>query len=222
MRQRFAAGKGVSRLLQAALYRLAEEVRVDGEPLRTAEDVDLAAAWVRRAQARRRLGEHWAEWIAAARRSRRRGRASRRSGPGRCWPRRRSRWTGTPGIGPSCRRDCGSLVPQHELDLDAAGWPSPRCWTEACSICRRPAVFDLDDAAARRTRAVADGLAPLAAAGRGLGPGLDGWDEAVAEVRRLAALRPDVRALRRTCATGWPTVAPEWAAQIDAGPGARR
>ncbi|HEY0003049.1 MAG TPA: AAA domain-containing protein, partial [Actinoplanes sp.] len=41
IRQRFASGRGLSRLLQAQLYRLADEVRVDGEPLRTVEDVDV-------------------------------------------------------------------------------------------------------------------------------------------------------------------------------------
>ena len=56
IRQRFETGRGLSRLLQSGLFRLAEEVRVDGEPLRTVEDVDAVAAWVRRAQARQRLG----------------------------------------------------------------------------------------------------------------------------------------------------------------------
>ncbi|MEU8610205.1 hypothetical protein AB0C29_19665, partial [Actinoplanes sp. NPDC048791] len=50
-------------LVEGGLWRIADEVRVDGEALRTVEDVDLAVAWVRRGQARRRLGEHWAEWI---------------------------------------------------------------------------------------------------------------------------------------------------------------
>jgi hypothetical protein len=63
VRERFAAGRGLSWLMQPGLYKLADDVRVDGEPLRTTEDVDIAAAWVRRAQARQRLGDHWSEWI---------------------------------------------------------------------------------------------------------------------------------------------------------------
>ena len=63
VRQRFAAERGLSWLMQPGLYKLAHEVRVDGEPLRTVPDVDLAAAWVRRSQTRQRLGDHWTEWI---------------------------------------------------------------------------------------------------------------------------------------------------------------
>ncbi len=68
----------------------------------------------------------------------------------------------------------------------------------------------------RRARAVAE---RPGAAGRiwpRRGPTLDGWDAAIAEVRRLAALRPDVERyvdLRDRLAE----VAPEWAAQIEAG-----
>ena len=63
IRQRYAQGRGISRLMQPGLYKLADDLRVDDEPPRSAEDIDLLVAWVRRAQARRRLGDHWSEWI---------------------------------------------------------------------------------------------------------------------------------------------------------------
>jgi very-short-patch-repair endonuclease len=207
VRQRFAAGKGLSRLLQAPLYRVADEVRVDDEPLRTTDDVDVAVAWVRRAQLRRRLGDHWAEWltrldvpdpgddpeswagslIADA--------AQSLDFDVRHWPELSARLHG--------------LVPQHDLDLDAGRLAAVSAVLDAC-----PAIFDADEAAAADA-AVAARVARwphLAAAWSGLA----GWDEAVAEVRRLAALRTDVQwyaGLRDRLAA----VAPEWAAQVDAG-----
>ncbi|MFI7541619.1 AAA domain-containing protein [Actinoplanes sp. NPDC049599] len=209
LRERFAAGRGVNRLLQAGLYRIADEVRVDGEPLRTVEDVDLAAAWVRRGQAQRRLGEHWAEWI------------QRLDIPAR--PGEPEAWAGTllaeadQSLGwdarqwPELSARLRVLVPQEELDLDAG-----RLAEVAALLDDSPAVFDLDafDAA---DRAVADALVPwppLAAAW--FDPALTQWDDLVAEARRLVALRPAATRcveLRDRLAE----IAPEWAAQIGTG-----
>ncbi|MGA5304003.1 AAA domain-containing protein [Nucisporomicrobium flavum] len=207
LRERFAAGRGVNRLLQAALWKLAEDVRVDGEPLRSADDTDLAIAWVRRHQEQRRLGEHWAEWI------QRLGIPPREGDPevwagsllaeaaqSLAWD--SQRW-------PELSVRLAQLVPQEELDLDAA-----RLAEVSALLDDSPVVLELDrlDAA---DRAVADHLARwprLAAAWRTL----DGWDEALAETQRLLALRPDVTRygqLRDRLAA----VAPEWAAQIEAG-----
>jgi very-short-patch-repair endonuclease len=244
VRQRFASGKGVSWLMQPGLYKLTDEVRVDGEPLRTVTDVDLAAAWVRRSQARQRLGDHWSEWIQrVAIPSPSAGDLLR---PRRDDANRTARdnlgglHDGRPGLGdgrggwgdpeiwagsllaearqslewdlrhwPALSARLRILVPQEELELDAGRLAAVSALLDDC-----PAIFDHDELAAADA-AVADGLARwprLAAAWADL----DGWDEAVAEVRRLAALRPEVaryRELRDRLAEA----APEWAEQIEAG-----
>ncbi len=210
VRQRFASGRGLSRLLQAQLYRLADEIRVDGEPLRTVEDVDVVAAWVRRAQTRNRLGGHWAEWI---------DRLAVAAPPGG-W-RDPEIWAGTllADAGQSLDWDVrhwpalaarlAQLVPQHDLDLD------PGTLAEVATLLdAAPAVAELD-ARVAADRQTAERLAPwphLAAAWSTL----DGWDEAIAEVRRLMALRPAAEryaALRDRLAEH----APEWASLIEAG-----
>ena len=210
LRERFAAGRGVNRILQAGLWRIADEVRVDGEALRTVEDVELAAAWVRRGQARRRLAEHWAEWT------------ERLAIPQR--PGDPEVWAGTllaeaaQSLGwdarewPELSARLRVLVPQEELDLDAA-----RLAEVSALLDDSPVVFDLDDLDAA-DRAVADALVPwppLAAAW--FAPGLEHWDALVAEARRLTALKPDVLRYDRL-RDRLAEVAPEWAARIDAGP----
>jgi very-short-patch-repair endonuclease len=212
LRRRFAAGKGVSRLLQAGLHRLATETRVDDEPLRTAADVDLAAAQVRRAQARRRLAEHWAEWAQRLDIGEQHGEADL--------------WAGTllaeaeRSLGfdanewPDLAARLRLLVPQRELDLDAG-----RLAAVAALLDRAAAVFGRDDLAAA-DRALAAELgrgdtALLRRLDRAAGDLAD-WDDAVAEARRLAALRPDVvryLGLRDRLAAH----APQWAAALDAG-----
>ncbi|MEJ3749553.1 AAA domain-containing protein [Actinomycetes bacterium KLBMP 9797] len=63
-RARYAAGKAIRRLTHAELARLVADVQVDGEPLRTAHDVDLVIATVQREQLRQELAARWAEWRA--------------------------------------------------------------------------------------------------------------------------------------------------------------
>jgi very-short-patch-repair endonuclease len=209
LRDRFAVGKGVNRLLQAGLYRIADEVRVDGEPLRTVEDADLAAAWIRRAQAQRRLGEHWAEWI------QRLDIPPRQGDP--------EVWAGTllaeaaQSLGwdarqwPELSARLRVLVPQEELDLDAG-----RLAEVSALLDDSPVVFDLDELEAG-DQAIADSLVPWPAlAAAWFDPALTDWDGLVAEARRLVALRPEATRyvqLRDRLAE----IAPEWAAQIDAG-----
>jgi very-short-patch-repair endonuclease len=219
LRQRFAAGKGVNRLLQAGLYRLAEQARVDGEPLRTADDVDLVAAWVRQAQVRQRLGEHWAQWVQRLAVPQRPGEAESwagtllaEAGQSLDWDRRE--W-------PVLSAQLRVLVPQHDLDLDAA-----RLGAVSALLDRAPAILDLDDLAAADRAVAADLQDGMSRADAGplwrlldaawADPALTGWDDLLAEVRRLAALRPDVHrylTLRDRLAGA----APEWAALIDAG-----
>lgn len=210
VRQRFAAGRGLSRLLQAALFRLADEIRVDGEPLRTAEDVDVVAAWVRRQQTRARLGAHWAEWI---------GRLDIPApGQGRGDP---EIWAGAllADAGQSLDWDVrhwpqlaarlAAGVPQLDLDLDPVALGRVAGLLDAA-----PAIFDLD-ALTDAEQAVRDRLAAwprLAEAWLSLA----GWDAALSDVRGLAALRPQAdrcEKLRARVAAA----APAWAAHIEAG-----
>ena len=210
VRQRFAAGKGLSWLMQPALYKLADELRVDGEPLRTVADADLVAAWVRREQARQRLGDRWAEWItrlAIAAPDAQWGDPEVWAGSLLAEAARSLDWDlrHWPDLSARLR----VLVPQTELALDAERLAAVAALLDDC-----PVVFELDDSLAA-DRAVAERVAAwprLAAAWENLAE----WDEQLAEVRRLSSLRPAVQrylSLRDSLAE----VAPEWAAQIDAG-----
>jgi very-short-patch-repair endonuclease len=208
--QRFEGGRGLNRILHAGLYRLADEVRVDGEPLRTAADVDLARKAVRRAQARQRLGEAWFEWVQRL-----------------AVPEPATGW-GDPEIWagvlladakqsldfdlnrwPPLARRIAVLMPQRELAVDASRLAGVAEVLEALAE-----VFAMERTVAG-DRAVAERVAAwphLVEAWRTL----DGWDEAIAEVRRLVLLQPDVMrfdaAYRRLA-----VAAPEWAAQIGGG-----
>ncbi|GGK87045.1 AAA domain-containing protein [Mangrovihabitans endophyticus] len=207
MRQRFAAGKGLSRLMQPGLAKLADEIRVDDEALRTTSDVDLATAWLQRRQARRRLAERWAEW------SQRLDIPARTGDP--------ESWAGTlvsearqsldwdtrewPHLSTRLR----AVLPQAELGVDAA---------RLAAVCETldglPVVFEHDDLG-DADQAVARRLEPWPALAASWVTLAD-WDAAVAEVRRRHELRPTVQRyveLRDRLAVP----APEWAAQIDAG-----
>ncbi|MBW6432353.1 AAA family ATPase [Actinoplanes hulinensis] len=210
VRQRFAAGRSLSRLLQPGLFRLADEVRVDGEPLRTVADVDLATAGVRREQARRRLGDAWSEWV---------DRLQVPEPPGG-WGDPEV-WAGTLlaeanqsldfdlNRWPPLARRIAPLMPQRELVVDAAGL------AEVADACEAAAeVFGLEQA-----RAVEKAVAERVAAWPELAESwrtLEDWDSSIGEVRRLVLLQPDVMrfdaAFHRLVAA-----APEWAAMIAGG-----
>ncbi|GAA2678848.1 AAA domain-containing protein [Actinoplanes palleronii] len=210
IRQRFAAGKGLNRLLQAGLFRVAEQIRVDGESMRTAEDVDLVVARVRRAQAHRRLGDVWADWVDRLRIDEPTGgwtdpevwAGALLAEGARSLEFDLRRW-------PPLVERVAARVPQIDLESDGA-----RLAAVAEMMDGAGEVFALDQAhIAERT--VAERLAPwpeLAEAWQSL----DGWDEAVGEVRRVALLQPDVLRFHAMYdrLTG---AAPEWAAQIATG-----
>jgi very-short-patch-repair endonuclease len=210
IRQRFEAGRGLNRILTPGLYRLADEVRVDGEPMRTVADVDLAQKAVRRAQARQRLGESWFEWVQ---------RLSVPEPPGG-WGDPEI-WAGTLlaeanqsldfdlNRWPPLARRISALMPQRELMVDAARLSGVVEVLEALAE-----VFGMEKTVAVE-KAVADRVAAwphLTEAWKTL----DGWDSSIAEVRRLVLLQPDVMrfdaAYRRLA-----VAAPEWAAQIGGG-----
>jgi very-short-patch-repair endonuclease len=208
--RRFEGGRGLNRILQPGLYRLADEVRLDGEPLRTVADVDMAQKAVRRAQARQRLGEAWFEWVERL-----------------AIPEPDGGW-GDPEIWagglladakqsldfdlnrwPPLARRIGVLMPQRELAVDATRLAGVAEVLETLTE-----VFGMERTVAR-DRAVADRVAVWPHLAEAWAT-LDGWDEAIAEVRRLVLLQPDVMrfdaAYRRLA-----VAAPEWAAQIGGG-----
>ncbi|MFI6073632.1 arginase family protein [Actinoplanes sp. NPDC051343] len=208
VRQRFAAGRGLSRLLQAALFRLADEINVDGEPLRTAEDVDVVIAWLRRRQTRRRLGAHWSEWI-----TRLQVPAPETQDPeiwaGALLADARQSLDWDVRHWPLLAARLASCVPQFDLDLDPAALSRV-----ADLLAAAPAIFDLDELAAAE-RAGRKRLAAWPRLGQAW-LSLAGWDETLADVRGLAALRPQAdrcEELRARVAAA----APAWAEMIDAG-----
>ncbi|WP_250035610.1 arginase family protein [Paractinoplanes maris] len=210
IRQRFASGRGLSRLLQAALWRLADDVRVDGEPLRSAEDVDVAAAWVRRGQAHRRLGGHWSEWrqrldIAAPPA----GWGDPEVWAGALLTDARQSLDWDVRHWPALAERLATLVPQHDLDLDPARLAEVAALLEAA-----PAVYRLDNLV-ESERSVAAALEPWPHLARAWAT-LDGWDDEVAEVKRRASLRPAAEQFAGLHAR-LKVAAPEWAALIEQG-----
>ncbi|MFG1608755.1 AAA domain-containing protein [Actinoplanes sp. NPDC049265] len=208
LRQRFATGRGVSRLMQPALHKLANEtVRVDDEPLRTADDVDVAINHVRRSQTRRRLADHWSEWIERLGIPQPGTDAEAWAGPLVADAAQSLDWDTKHWPDLSARLRL--LVPQQELDRDAE-----RLAAVESLLTAGTAVFDLDELDQRQaaTAAMVEKWPELTRRWRTL----DGWDEAVAETRRLRGLRPAVEQyiLLRNRLAG---AAPEWADMIEAG-----
>ncbi|MEH0972202.1 AAA domain-containing protein [Micromonospora sp. CPCC 205546] len=220
LRQRFATGKGVNRLFQGTLARLAAECRIDGEPLRTTEDVDVVVAYVTRLRLRQELNTRWTEWrqlldlpadlgdqpdLWA-------GRLLTDAATALDWD--RSRW---PTLHATVRR----LVPRAEQAVDVRRLTA---LTELVTRCAT--VFDHDRLVAdERTlgtvlqegmsRTDASELWRLLDQSRQRAD-LEGWDGILAEVRRLAALRPDARRFAQLTERLRP-VAPGWTAQFEDG-----
>ncbi|MEV0902025.1 hypothetical protein [Actinoplanes sp. NPDC049802] len=210
IRERFTTDRGLNRMLQPVLHRIADESLIDGEPLRTPEDIDLAVVGVRRESIRRRLRDLWTAWIDRL-------------------------WIPTPEQGWSDAEVWSAdLLAEAERTHDFLGYRWPLLAERLAAllpglpvepeapVLRR--AGELLEAAAEvfegnrvmaRQRAVADRIAPwpgLTVAWQAL----SGWDDAIAEMRRLVLLQPEVmryNALWDRLAA----VAPEWSARIAAG-----
>ncbi|HET8662225.1 MAG TPA: DNA helicase, partial [Micromonosporaceae bacterium] len=227
-RARLAAGKRISRLTQGDLHRLVAECRVDGEPLRTASDVDLVTATVERGQLRARLANRWAEWgtrlgapvpgagdpgsPATAEPELWAGRLLSEAVDALDWERRR--W-------PALHATLSQLYPRVAGNPDARQLAELAGAVEAAENTFLVDRLDAEDAAmtAWLERTAADPLASpvvrrLAAAWRE--GDLPGWDAALAENARLWTIRPDATRYAALHARLAP-VCPQWAALVDAG-----
>ncbi|WP_433285520.1 sigma-70 family RNA polymerase sigma factor [Micromonospora sp. CA-244673] len=219
LRQRFAAGKGVSKLFQGTLAKLAADCRVDGEILRTTQDVDVVLAYVNRLRIRQELATRWTEWgsrLALPRETSEpelwAGRLLSDAATALDWDRRR--W---PTLHATTRR----LVPRVEPAVDVR-----RLKALTDTIARCSAVFEYD-------RLVTDELNLGALLQHGMSNAeaselwrlldqsrqradVEGWDGLLDEVRRLAGLRPDAQRFV-DLAERLRQAAPAWTAEIDAG-----
>ncbi|MGC5020344.1 AAA domain-containing protein [Micromonospora sp. DT47] len=221
LRQRFATGKGVSRLFQGTLAKLATECRIDGEVLRTTEDVDIVVAFVTRMRLRQELGTRWAEWTQLLN-------------------------LDVPGAGAPPEVWVGRLLTEGETALD---WDRRR-WPALHAVLRRLVPTAASAVDVRRLTALSDLVARCAtvfehdrllvvdreltaALQHGMSDSeaselwrlldlsrqsadLDGWDGILDEVRRLAALRPDAQRFLHL-STRLREAAPGWTAAIDDG-----
>ncbi len=219
LRERFASRRGVNRVMQPGLARLAGDCQVDGEPLRTADDVDVVIASIEQSKLRQELDARWVDWGRRLDIPEPYGDPETWAGPLLVEAARALDWDHRewPVLAQLLRR----LVPRADLALDAR-----RLAAVATLLDRCPAVFDYDELAAddrdlddvlrrgmshpqasRLWRALDDAYQDEE---------LAGWDAHVAEVHRLAGLRADVRRYEELY-DRLAAVAPEWAAAIDAG-----
>jgi very-short-patch-repair endonuclease len=219
IRTRLAAGRKVGRLAGAELARVAAACAVDGEPMRTAGDVDLVVASVERSTIRQRLANRWAEWAD-------RLALPAPDGPAELWAGRlladaadaldweRRRW-------PQLQQLLTRIHPSCPRAVDARQAGELAGAVEACGN-----VFLADQIEAERQAmgAALHGMASdphaspvvreLAAAWEA--GDFPAWDAAVAEVGRLWTLREDATryaALRERLEA----VAPELTAAVDSG-----
>ncbi|MFI5485651.1 AAA domain-containing protein [Micromonospora echinaurantiaca] len=220
LRQRFAAGKGVNRLFQGTLAKLATDCCIDGENLRTTDDVDIVAAYVNRLRLRQELATRWTEWRSLLNLPQEAGdqpelwagRLLSEAATALDWDRRR--W---PALHATVRR----LVPQIEHAVDVRRLTALNGLVARCA-----AVFAYDRLLAEERElgvALETGMSMDDASElwRLLDqsrqqPDLPGWDGILEEVRRLAGLRPDAQRFTELAERLRPA-APAWAAQIDDG-----
>ncbi|MFC8848676.1 MULTISPECIES: AAA domain-containing protein [unclassified Micromonospora] len=219
LRQRFAAGKGVSKLFHGTLARIATDCRIDGETLRGTDDVDIVVAYVTRRRLRQALATRWAEWRATL------GLPAEAGDQPEYWTGQlltaaataldwdRRRW---PALLGTVRR----LLPRAEHTTDVR-----RLTALAALLGRCPAVFAHDRLVAERRRLDAllqHGMSSTDASDlwrlldQAHQGDLDGWDGILDEVRRLAALRPEAQRLAQLTDRLRPA-APDWTAQIEDG-----
>lgn len=221
LRQRLVEGKRVSSMLHRPLHKVANSCLVDGHPLRSPEDVDVVLAHLDRAQLRQELRRRWDEWIrrlempAPDAAQEPELWASRLAGDGEAvvvWE--SVTW-------PALLTDIRKVIPRFPSEADADKLRDLATILERCGD-----VFVHDELLAVQ-RQVASHLERGSSGGNAShlwrtlldiwsDPELQGWDDALAEVRRIASLRPDAEryeSLRSRLAA----VAPGWAAQIDTG-----
>ncbi|GAA2676475.1 AAA domain-containing protein [Actinoplanes palleronii] len=221
LRQRFAAGKGVSRVFQSGLARLAAECLVDGEPLRTADDVVLVIAYVTRVQVRSQLAGRWTDWAQWLHIP-----ADQFTGFPELWAsglieqaRIAVRWDHDEW--PALYDELRLVLPQLEPRAESA------VLAQAAELLGRVAVlFEHDHLTETDQRIVAylqDGMSQPDASDlwrlldmQWQDADLAGWDGTCAEIRRLAALRPDALAYTEFSAR-LGAAAPTWTAEIGAG-----
>ncbi|SCG67761.1 AAA domain-containing protein [Micromonospora coxensis] len=220
LRQRFAAGKGVNRLFQGTLAKLAADCRIDGEILRTTDDVDIVIAYVNRLRSRQELTTRWTEW--------------------------RQLLNLTQEFGDQPELWAGRLLADAAtaLDWDRRRWPTllatvrrlvPRA-EQTVDVRRLTALLDLVDRCATvftHDRLVADerNLDAVLQAGMSTtnaselwrlldqsrqDADLANWDGILDEVRRLAALRPDAQRFAQLTDLLRPA-APDWTGQLEDG-----
>ncbi|WP_422753189.1 AAA domain-containing protein [Micromonospora sp. WMMD708] len=219
LRQRFAAGKGVSKLFQGTLARIATDCRIDGEVLRSADDVDIVVAYVTRRRLRQALAIRWAEWRAPLglpagvgdEPEYWTGRLLTAAATALDWDRRR--W-------PTLLRTVRRVLPRAEHTVDVR-----RLTALIALLGRATAVFVHDELVAEEHRLDAllqRGMSGVDASDlwrlldHAYQGDLDGWDALLDEVRRLAALRPEAQRFAQLTARLRP-VAPDWTAQLEDG-----
>ncbi|MCI4064495.1 AAA domain-containing protein [Micromonospora sp. R77] len=220
LRQRFAAGKAVSRLFQATLAKLAAECLIDGEILRTCNDVDIVVAYVGRQRLRQELTTRWQEWTqplelpvpAGVHPETWAGRLLAQAESALDWDRRR--W-------PALHATLRGLLPTIAATVDTR-----RLTAITDLVARSATVFARDQlvtAERELAAAIEAGMSGTEASElwRLLDVSrrradLDGWDACLDEVRRLAALRPDAERFRDLSAR-LRDAAPGWTATIDDG-----
>jgi very-short-patch-repair endonuclease len=215
IRARLAEGRKVGRFTQGDLYRLMEQCRVDGEPVRTRQDTDLVIANVERGQLRGQLAARWAEW------SQRLGFPLPSGAEPEVWAGpvlttalsaldwERRRW-------PALYQQVVPLYPRCPKDMDARSLAELAGAVEACGN-----VLIADRLTAER-QALAAWVDQVAASSPTLGElaaawhsgDLTDWDDALAEIRRLWTVRPE--ALRfAELAARLRLIAPQWTVEIE-------
>ncbi|MEH0823175.1 MULTISPECIES: AAA domain-containing protein [unclassified Micromonospora] len=219
LRQRFAAGKGISKLFQGALTRLATDCRIDDEALRGTADVDVVLAHLHLRRLRQELDTRWAYWrgplqlppAAGDQPELWVGGLLTDAATALDWERR-----GWPSLHATVRR----LVPRAEQVVDVS-----RLAALTHLVTRSATVFEHDRILAEERgidAALQVGMSDTEASelwrllDQSRQGDLSGWDGILDEVRRLAGLRPDAQRFAQLTDRLRPT-APAWAADIDAG-----
>ncbi|MEU8338280.1 sigma-70 family RNA polymerase sigma factor [Micromonospora tulbaghiae] len=219
LRQRFAAGKGVSKLFHGMLAKLAAECCIDDEGLRGAGDVDVVLAYLHLRRLRQELDTRWAYWrgplqlppMAGDQPELWVGGLLTDAATALDWDRR-----GWPSLHATVRR----LVPRVEQTVDVN-----RLAALTHLVTRSATVFEHDrlvaeerglDAALQTGMSTADASELWRLLDQSRQGDLSGWDGILDEVRRLAGLRPDAQRFAQLTDRLRPA-APAWTAEIDSG-----